>query len=111
MTDIDTRSQVRIRAARQRQSKWVQQLRRRKQYWTQQVLLIVDHQLGLLQLVKDYTTAEFRNNVFAHAELGKLFDLPVIMTTSAEQGMEDYSSITAQLTDILQDPMDRYPRR
>ncbi|KAK5045388.1 hypothetical protein LTR84_009252 [Exophiala bonariae] len=46
----------------------------------------VDHQLGLLQLVKDYTTAEFRNNVLAHAELGKLFDLPVIMTTSAETG-------------------------
>jgi nicotinamidase-related amidase len=50
------------------------------------VLLIVDHQLGLLQLVQDYTTAEFRNNVLAHAELGKLFDLPVIMTTSAETG-------------------------
>ncbi|KIX07324.1 uncharacterized protein Z518_01977 [Rhinocladiella mackenziei CBS 650.93] len=50
------------------------------------VLLIVDHQLGLLQLVKDYTTAEFRNNVLAHAELGKLFNLPTILTTSAETG-------------------------
>jgi nicotinamidase-related amidase len=50
------------------------------------ILLIVDHQLGLLQLVKDYTTAEFRNNVLAHAELGKLFDLPTILTTSAENG-------------------------
>jgi hypothetical protein len=51
------------------------------------LLLIVDHQLGLLQLVRDYTVAEFRNNVFAHAEIGKLFNLPVIMTTSAETGM------------------------
>lgn len=50
------------------------------------VLLVVDHQLGLLQLVKDYTTAEFRNNVLAHAAFGKLFDLPVVMTTSAETG-------------------------
>jgi nicotinamidase-related amidase len=50
------------------------------------VLLVVDHQLGLLQLVKDYTTAEFRNNVLGHAELGKLFNLPVVMTTSAETG-------------------------
>ena len=50
------------------------------------ILLIVDHQLGLLQLVRDYTTAEFRNNVLAHAELGKLFDLPTILTTSAENG-------------------------
>lgn len=38
------------------------------------------------QLVKDYTTAEFRNNILAHAELGKLFNLPVVMTTSAETG-------------------------
>ncbi len=50
------------------------------------VLLIVDHQLGLLQLVRDYTTAEFRNNVLAHAELGTLFSLPTVLTTSAETG-------------------------
>ncbi|RVX67403.1 hypothetical protein B0A52_08756 [Exophiala mesophila] len=50
------------------------------------ILLIVDHQLGLLQLVKDYTPAEFRNNVMAHAEMGKLFGLPTILTTSAERG-------------------------
>jgi nicotinamidase-related amidase len=55
-------------------------------FLTISVLLIVDHQLGLLQLVKDYTPAEFRNNVLAHAELGKLFNLPTIMTTSAETG-------------------------
>ncbi|KIW54872.1 hypothetical protein PV05_07203 [Exophiala xenobiotica] len=34
----------------------------------------------------NYTTTEFRNNVLAHAEFGKLFGLPVIMTTSAETG-------------------------
>jgi nicotinamidase-related amidase len=50
------------------------------------ILLIVDHQLGLLQLVKDYTPTEFRNNVLAHAALGPLFNLPTILTTSAETG-------------------------
>jgi nicotinamidase-related amidase len=50
------------------------------------LLLVVDHQLGLLQLVRDYTPTEFRNNVLAHAALGPLFSLPTIMTTSAETG-------------------------
>lgn len=50
------------------------------------VLLVVDHQLGLAQLVRDFTPTEFRNNILAHAALGILFDLPTILTTSAETG-------------------------
>jgi len=65
------------------------------------ILLIVDHQLGLLQLVKDYTTAEFRNNVLAHAELGKLFDLPTILTTSAETGPN--GPLPKEITDMYPD--------
>ncbi|TFK26025.1 ycaC protein [Coprinopsis marcescibilis] len=49
-------------------------------------LLVVDHQIGLFQLVRDYTPEEFRNHVFAHAALGQVFDLPTVMTTSAETG-------------------------
>ena len=36
--------------------------------------------------MRDFSVSEFRNNVIAHAEVGKLFNLPVIMTTSAETG-------------------------
>ncbi|KAJ8077817.1 hypothetical protein AAF712_011450 [Marasmius tenuissimus] len=50
------------------------------------VLLIVDHQIGLFELVKDFEPVEFRNNVLAHAELGKVFNLPTVMTTSTETG-------------------------
>ena len=50
------------------------------------MLLVVDHQIGLTQLVRDFTPTEFRNNVLAHAALGNLFDLPTILTTSAETG-------------------------
>jgi nicotinamidase-related amidase len=50
------------------------------------VLLVVDHQLGLAQLVRDFTPTEYRNNVLAHAALGNLFNLPTILTTSAETG-------------------------
>ncbi|WP_350656062.1 isochorismate family cysteine hydrolase YcaC [Psychrobacter sp. S1-30-MNA-CIBAN-0213] len=50
------------------------------------VVLFVDHQAGLLSLVRDIEPAEFKNNVMALAKLTKYFDLPAVMTTSFEQG-------------------------
>ncbi len=50
------------------------------------VLLVVDHQMGLFQLVRDYSPEEYKNNIMAHASLGKVFNLPTILTTSAETG-------------------------
>ncbi len=52
----------------------------------QAVLLLVDHQTGLLSLVQDYGPEEFKNSVLALAATGKLFKLPTILTTSAETG-------------------------
>ena len=49
-------------------------------------LLLVDHQSGLMSLVQDYSPDEFRNNVLALADIGKLFKLPTILTTSFETG-------------------------
>ncbi|TVY82850.1 putative hydrolase [Lachnellula suecica] len=53
---------------------------------TDAVLIVVDHQLGLSQLVRDYGTVEFRQSILAHAAIGNLFDLPTILTTSADTG-------------------------
>ncbi|KAI1631107.1 Isochorismatase-like protein [Biscogniauxia mediterranea] len=50
------------------------------------LLLIVDMQDGLFSLARDYDAIQYRNAIYAHAELGKVFDLPVVMTTSAETG-------------------------
>eukprot|EP01088_Endostelium_zonatum_P018507 TRINITY_DN596_c0_g1_i1.p1 TRINITY_DN596_c0_g1~~TRINITY_DN596_c0_g1_i1.p1 ORF type:complete len:246 (-),score=60.28 TRINITY_DN596_c0_g1_i1:4-708(-) len=50
------------------------------------VLLLVDHQAGLMSLVHDFTPAEFRNNVIALADIGKFFKLPTIITTSFDSG-------------------------
>lgn len=50
------------------------------------VLLLVDHQTGLLSLVQDFGPDEFKNNVLALSATGKLFKLPTILTTSAESG-------------------------
>jgi nicotinamidase-related amidase len=49
-------------------------------------LLIVDHQVGLFQLVRDFSPEEFRANIIAHASIGKTFNLPVVITTSTETG-------------------------
>ncbi|HEV7737886.1 MAG TPA: hypothetical protein VGO47_11015 [Chlamydiales bacterium] len=50
------------------------------------LLLVVDHQVGLFQLVRDFNPDEFKQNILAHAALGKIFNLPTILTTSAEVG-------------------------
>ena len=49
-------------------------------------LLMVDHQAGLLSLVRDFSPDDFRNNVLALAEIAKFFDIPTILTTSFEDG-------------------------
>lgn len=35
---------------------------------------------------RDFEPTEFRNNILAHGGIAKLFDLPIILTTSAETG-------------------------
>lgn len=49
-------------------------------------VLLVDHQAGLLSLVRDIGPDSFRNNVLALADLAKYFALPTILTTSFETG-------------------------
>jgi nicotinamidase-related amidase len=49
-------------------------------------VLLVDHQTGLLSLVRDIDPDRFKNNVLALADLAKYFALPTILTTSFEEG-------------------------
>ncbi|VWX37101.1 putative hydrolase [Limnobacter sp. 130] len=49
-------------------------------------VLLVDHQAGLLSLVRDIDPDRFKNNVLALADLSKYFNLPTILTTSFETG-------------------------
>lgn len=50
------------------------------------VVLLIDHQAGLISLVQDYSPGEFKNNVLALADVAKFFNLPTILTTSFEDG-------------------------
>lgn len=52
----------------------------------QAAVLLVDHQAGLLSLVRDIEPDRFKNNVLALADLARYFKLPTVLTTSFEDG-------------------------
>nr|OQO17231.1 hypothetical protein B0A51_15419 [Rachicladosporium sp. CCFEE 5018] len=53
---------------------------------TKAALLVLDLQDGLYSLARDFDPTLYYNNMIAHAALGKLFDIPVVLSTSAQQG-------------------------
>ncbi|EAT92562.1 hypothetical protein HBI56_000480 [Parastagonospora nodorum] len=50
------------------------------------LLLILDIQVGLYHVARDWDPTLYQNNIMAHASIGRLFDLPVILSTSADTG-------------------------
>lgn len=50
------------------------------------MLLILDLQEGLYNLARDFDATLYRDSMIAHSAIGKVFDLPVVMTTSAQTG-------------------------
>ena len=64
-------------------------------------VLLVDHQTGLLSLVRDIDPDKFKNNVLALAALAKYFNLPTILTTSFEDGPN--GPVVPELVDMFPD--------
>lgn len=62
-------------------------------------LLFIDHQTGLANGVADQSLPEFKNNVIALAKLGRLFNLPIIITTSAANGPN--GPVLPEITKVL----------
>jgi len=50
------------------------------------LLVVVDMQEGLYTVARDWDATLYKNAMIAHAALGKAFDIPTILTTSAEDG-------------------------
>jgi nicotinamidase-related amidase len=50
-------------------------------------LVLVDHQVGLMTCVRDYSTGELKHNVVALAKAAKALRLPIIVTTTARDSM------------------------
>ena len=50
-------------------------------------LVLVDHQVGLLSGVRDYSIAELKHNVVGLAKAAKALKLPIVVTTTARDSM------------------------
>src|ERR1700693_1402695 len=50
-------------------------------------LVLVDHQVGLMTGVRDYSTGELKHNVVALAKAARALRLPIIVTTTARDSM------------------------
>jgi nicotinamidase-related amidase len=50
-------------------------------------LVLVDHQVGLMSGVRDYSIAELKHNVVGLAKAAKVLKLPIVVTTTARDSM------------------------
>src|SRR5690349_17921957 len=50
-------------------------------------LVLIDHQVGLMTGVRDYSTGELKHNVVGLAKAAKALKLPIILTTTARDSM------------------------
>jgi nicotinamidase-related amidase len=50
-------------------------------------LVLIDHQIGLITGVRDYSTGELKHNVVALAKAAKALKLPIVVTTTARDSM------------------------
>ena len=50
-------------------------------------LILIDHQVGLMTGVRDYSTGELKHNVVGLAKAAKALKLPIIVTTTARDSM------------------------
>ena len=54
---------------------------------TNAAVVLVDHQVGLMTGVRDYSTGELKHNVVALAKAAKALKLPLVVTTTARDSM------------------------
>ena len=64
-------------------------------------LVLVDHQIGLMTGVRDYSTGELKHNVVALAKAAGALSLPIIVTTTARDSM--WGPTFPELVDALPD--------
>jgi nicotinamidase-related amidase len=55
--------------------------------WPYAALDLIDHQVGLMTGVRDYSTGELKHNVVGLAKAAKALKLPIVVTTTARDSM------------------------
>ncbi|KAL0577667.1 hypothetical protein V5O48_004315 [Marasmius crinis-equi] len=72
------------------------------------VVVLVDQQIGVHEMVRDFEPVEFKNKVLAHAAIAKLFDIPIVITTTTDDGPN--GPIIKEISDMYPDtPVIRRP--
>jgi nicotinamidase-related amidase len=64
-------------------------------------LILVDHQVGLMTGVRDYSTGEMKHNVVALAKAARALKLPIVVTTTARESM--WGPTFPELVEVLPD--------
>src|SRR5947209_7751945 len=59
-------------------------------------LVLIDHQVGLMTGVRDYSTGELKHNVVALAKAAKALNLPIIVTTTGATACGDRPSLNSR---------------
>jgi len=62
-------------------------------------LLLIDHQVGTMQLIKTIPLEQVRNNTIVLAKIAKILNLPVIMTSSQEEMTQ--GPLMSELAELL----------
>ncbi|HEY9626121.1 MAG TPA: isochorismatase family protein [Coleofasciculaceae cyanobacterium] len=63
------------------------------------VLLLIDHQVGTMQLIKNIPLDTVRRNTLALAKAAKILELPVVLTSSQESNVQ--GPLMPELQEIL----------
>jgi len=65
-------------------------------------LILIDHQVGLMTGVRDYSTGELKHNVVALAKAARVLELPIVVTTTARDSMwgPTFAELVASLPGI-----------
>jgi hypothetical protein len=65
------------------------------------VLLLIDHQVGLMQIIDDMPPEQAKNNVLGLARTAKSLGIPVLLTTSRDWGPN--GPVLPELADLFPD--------
>jgi nicotinamidase-related amidase len=72
-------------------------------------LLLIDHQVGTMQLIKNIPMEVARRNTIALAKAARILNLPVILTSSQEDRLQ--GPLIPELREILPEAFDRRVKR
>jgi len=72
-------------------------------------LILIDHQIGTMQLIKNLDLDTVKRNTLALAKTAKILDIPVVLTSSQEDRVQ--GPLLPELADILPEAFDARAKR